>query len=35
MIQPIQWIIGESTGVDMWAYIAPDGDTITFSRALE
>jgi len=35
MIQPIQWIIGESTGVDMWAYIAPDGDTITFSRALD
>ena len=34
-IQPIQWIIKESTGVDMWAYIAPDGETITFSRALD
>ena len=35
MVQPIQWIISESTGVDMWAYIAPDGRTITFSRALD
>jgi Tol biopolymer transport system component len=31
-IQPIQWIIKESTGGDMWAYIAPDGRTITYSR---
>ena len=35
MVQPIHWIISESTGVDMWAYIAPDGKTITFSRALD
>jgi Tol biopolymer transport system component len=35
MVQPIQWIVRESTGVDMWAYIAPDGETITFSRALD
>lgn len=34
-IQPIQWIIKESIGVDMWAYIAPDGETITFSRTLD
>lgn len=34
-IQPVQWIIKESAGVDMWAYIAPDGKTITFSRALD
>jgi Tol biopolymer transport system component len=34
-IQPVQWIIKESTGADMWAYIAPDGNTITFSRALD
>jgi hypothetical protein len=32
-VQPIQWIISESSGVDIWAYIAPDGKTITFSRA--
>jgi Tol biopolymer transport system component len=34
-IQPIQWIIKESTGLDGWPYIAPDGKTITFSRALD
>jgi Tol biopolymer transport system component len=34
-IQPVQWIIQESAGVDMWAYIAPDGNTITFSRTLD
>jgi Tol biopolymer transport system component len=34
-IQPVQWIIKESAGVDMWAYIAPDGETITFSRAVD
>lgn len=34
-VQPIQWIIKESTGGDMWAYIAPDGRTITFSRTLD
>ncbi len=34
-IQPIQWIIKESAAVDMWAYIAPDGETITFSRATD
>lgn len=34
-IQPVQWIIKESAGVDMWAYIAPDGQTITFSRAVD
>ena len=35
MVQPVHWIISESSGVDMWAYIAPDGNTITFSRALD
>ena len=34
-IQHIQWIIKESTGGDIWAYIAPDGKTITFSRTLD
>jgi Tol biopolymer transport system component len=34
-IQPVQWIIKESAALDMWAYIAPDGETITFSRALD
>ena len=34
-VQPVQWIIKESTGGDMWAYIAPDGRTITFSRTLD
>ncbi len=34
-IQPIQWITREPTGVDMWAYIAPGGETITYSRALD
>ena len=34
-IQPVQWIIKESAGVDMWAYISPDGKTITFSRAVD
>jgi len=34
-IQPLQWIIKESTGGDMWAYVAPDGKTITFSRTLD
>lgn len=34
-IQPVQWIIKESAAADMWAYIAPDGETITFSRAVD
>jgi Tol biopolymer transport system component len=34
-IQPIQWIIKESTGGDIWAYIAPDGRSITYSRTLD
>jgi Tol biopolymer transport system component len=34
-IQPIDWITRESTGGDMWAYIAPGGGTITFSRTLD
>jgi len=34
-IQPIEWITRGSTGVDMWAYVAPDGDTITYSRTLD
>jgi Tol biopolymer transport system component len=34
-IQPIQWILKESTGGDMWAYIASDGRAITFSRSLD
>ena len=35
MVQPIHWIVSESTGVDMWAYVAPDGKSITFSRTLD
>src|SRR5688572_27432312 len=34
-IQPVPWIIKEAAGVDMWAYIAPDGETITFSRTVD
>jgi Tol biopolymer transport system component len=34
-IQPVQWIIKESAAVDMWAYIAPDGETITFSKTVD
>jgi hypothetical protein len=34
-IQPVEWIIKESAAIDMWAYIAPDGKTITFSRAVD
>jgi Tol biopolymer transport system component len=34
-IQSIEWIARDSTGVDMWAYVAPDGDTITYSRTLD
>jgi Tol biopolymer transport system component len=34
-IQPVRWILRESTGIDGWAYIAPDGTTISFSRALD
>ena len=34
-IQPVQWILEASTGVNGWAYIAPDGSTITFSHSLD
>jgi Tol biopolymer transport system component len=34
-IQPVQWIIKESKGDAIWAGIAPDGNTITFSRTFD
>jgi TolB protein len=34
-VQPVQWILRESAGLDGWPRFAPDGETITFSRALD
>jgi Tol biopolymer transport system component len=37
-VQPVEWIVQNAPGEgveDQWAYIAPDGDTITFSRSVD
>ena len=33
--QPIQWIVRETSGEDQWAYVAPDGVAITYSRSMD
>lgn len=35
VIHPIEWIVSENTGQNYWAYVAPDGDTLTFSRTTD
>lgn len=32
-LQTVRWITHDSTATDMWGYVAPDGQTITFSRS--
>lgn len=37
-LQPVAWILQHAAGQeieDMWAYVAPDGETITFSRTVD
>jgi len=34
-LQPVRWLTEDTAAVDMWAYIAPNGHTITFSRSTD
>ena len=34
-IQPITWLVRDSSAIDAWPYIAPDGKTVTFSRSTD
>lgn len=34
-LRPIEWIRHESVGLNHWGYVAPDGETITYSRSVD
>jgi Tol biopolymer transport system component len=33
--QPVTWLTHDTLAIDMWAYVAPNGHTITFSRSMD